>query len=235
MDFKIKVFRFDSKKDYNEYYQSLEISVDENLELKNLMQKIEESLEDFSYDKNSFGFRINNKVIFHNIKLLDLQNHFGNSLEINPISTKYAKKDLLINKEAIFNKYKPLLDKFTFLSEESKSEFKKYILINLISPLDLDDYIGDGFVMYIKWMMIHYKDNKKELLDSISSLESGAINSISLENMIYPSDNSIDLEIKSVQSELLEEKSKFFNRNKFAKMISLVESKYKIIPQDSKK
>ncbi|RDU62627.1 DUF5644 domain-containing protein [Helicobacter sp. MIT 14-3879] len=229
MDFKIKVFRFDCKKDYNEYYQNLNINIDDNLSLKELMQNIKEKLDDFSYDVEVFGFRINNKVIFHNLKLQDIKEQFGNILEINPISQKYASKDLLINKEEIFNKYKKRLDKFSFLNEESKNEFKKYILINLISPLDLDDYIGDGYAMYIKWMCIHYQNNTLELLSSISNFEDGVINHISTKDMIYPNDSSIDTEIESIQKMLLQKEYEELVKDYLPKLKKTIQSKYKII------
>lgn len=224
MLFKLKVFRFCAERDYNEYYQNLSIEIDELLSLKDLMQEVQTRLDDFAYDKESFGFRINGLVVFNNIKLLDLANDFGNELEIDSICAKYAKKDLLINKDEIFKKYKAMLDKFSFLNEESKNEFKKYILINLISPLDLDDYIGDGYAMYIKWMCIHYQEHEEELLDSIFKLENGVINSISTKDMIYPSDNSIDKEIESIKKDLLSKDISYISKLKKEHI-----AKYKII------
>ncbi|RAX52993.1 hypothetical protein CCY99_06390 [Helicobacter sp. 16-1353] len=228
MDFKISVFRFNANTDYNEYYQSIDISIDENLNLKDLLIAISKSLDDFSYDDKSFGFRINNIVVFSNIKLLDLKSHFGTSLIITPISTKYAMKDLIIDKEAIYSLYKTKLDKFKFLSEESKNEFKKYILINLISPLDLDDYVGDGYCLYIKWMMIHYKDYAKDLLMSIARYEDGVMNSISVKNMIYPPDGSIDKEIEGLQRMLLQSIRCPIRRNHWVKIAKKVESLFKL-------
>lgn len=224
MLFKLKIFRFCAEKDYNEYYQNLNINIDEHLSLKDLMREIQNKLDDFVYDKESFGFRINGLVVFNNIKLLDLREHFGDELEIDSICAKYAKKDLLINKDEIYQQYKAKLDKFSFLNEESKNELKKYILINLIYPFDLDDYVGDGYAMYIKWMCIHYQEHKDELLESISKFENGVINSISTKDMIYPSDNSIDKEIESIKKEL-------FNTNlPYIKKIRKENiSKYKII------
>lgn len=228
MSFKIKVFRFNASTDYNEYYQSIDISIEESLSLKDLLSAIAESLDDFSYDAKSFGFRINDIVVFSNIKLLDLKSHFGTNLLITPISTKYVMKDLLIDKEAIFARYKAKLDKFTFLSEESKIEFKKYILMNLIGPLDLDDYVGDGYCLYIKWMMIHYQDYTKELLSSIARYEDGVMNSISTKNMIYPPDSSIDKEIEGLQRMLLQSIRCPFRRNHWVKIAKKVESLFKL-------
>lgn len=229
MKFDIDVFRFDSRFDYNKYYQSVEIDIDESLSLNELLLEVSKKIDDFSYDIHSFGFRINDIVVFGNIKLDELKNKFGVKLTFDPISTRYAKKDLLIDKDAVFAQYKPILDKFTFLSEESKLEFKKYILINLISPLQFDDYIGDGYCLYIKWMMIHYKDNGDELLESISSCDNGVMNSMSLKYMIYPPNNSIDNDIEGLQKMLLEKKRKGFNRHCCDKLVKEVESSYKKI------
>lgn len=220
----IDVFRFDCQIDYNEYYQNIKVDIDENLRLQELLEEISKKLDNFSYDSASFGFRINDIVVFSNIKINDLVTRFGKKLLFSPISIKYAKKDLLINKDAIFARYKPMLDKLTFLSEESKLEFKKYILLSLISPLDFDDYIGDGYCLYVKCMMIHYKDYADKLLDSISNFD-GVLNSMSVKYMIYPPDGSIDNDIEGLQKMLLE---KGKSNNVFLnKIIKEVESSYK--------
>lgn len=228
MKFNIDVFRFNCQVDYNEYYQNIAVDISENLSLRELLEEIAKKIDDFSYDSASFGFRINDIVVFSNIKIDDLASKFGTKLVFDPISIKYAKKDLLINKDAVFARYKPMLDKLTFLSEESKLEFKKYILINLICPLDFDDYIGDGYCLYVKYIMIHYKDNADKLLETISHSD-GVMNSMSVKYMIYPPDSSIDNDIEGLQKMLLEkQKGKFYN-NGFNKVIKQVESSYKKI------
>ena len=224
MKFEISVFRFDAKFDYNEHYERVKIDIDENLSLKDLMKEIEKRLENFAYDKESFGFRINGKAIFSNVKLAEIHAHFGANLEIDSLCQKYALKDLLINKDEIFALYAPLLDRFAFLNAESKSEFKKYILINLISPLDLRDYVGDGWAMFVKWMALHYQDNAVELLDSAFDLENGVANHIATKDMIFPPDKSIDDEIESLQRELFNSKKPYI-----AKLKKANAQKYSII------
>lgn len=226
MTFEISVFRFDSQFDYNEHYERIKITIDDNLSLKDLMIEVEKNLQNFAYDKESFGFRINGKAIFSNVKLADLKAEFGEILEIDSLNQKYALKDLLINKDEIFAHYKPMLDSFAFLNDESKREFKKYILLNLISPLSLEDYIGDGYAMFAKWMAIHYQDNAAELLDSTFDFECGIINHIATKDMIFPSDKSIDDEIESLQRELFSTKLPYVSKLKKANS-----AKYSIIKE----
>ena len=202
MRFEIRVFRFCAQSDYSEYYENLIINIDDALNLKDLMEQIKGNLHNFAYDEQSFGFRINGRAIFSNVKLADLVAEFGGVLEIDSLNPKYALKDLLINKDEILNLYAPKLDKFPFLNAESRAEFKKYILINLISPLSFEDYVGDGYASYIKWMSLHYADFADILLSSIMQFEDGIINHIPTADLIYPRDCSIDDEIRSLQREL---------------------------------
>ena len=202
MRFEIRVFRFCAQSDYSEYYENLIINIDDALNLKDLMEQIKGNLHNFAYDEQSFGFRINGRAIFSNVKLADLGAEFGEVLEIDSLNPKYALKDLLINKDEILNLYAPKLDKFPFLNAESRAEFKKYILINLISPLSFEDYVGDGYASYIKWMSLHYADFADILLSSIMQFEDGIINHIPTADLIYPRDCSIDDEIRSLQREL---------------------------------
>lgn len=226
MTFEISVFRFDSQFDYNEHYERIQISIDDDLSLRDLMLEVEKKLNNFAYDKESFGFRINGKAIFSNVKLIDLRAHFGEVLELDSLCQKYALKDLLINKDEVFALYKSRLDSFTFLNNESKREFKKYILLNLISPLSLEDYVGDGYAMFVKWMAIHYQDNARELLDSTFDFEHGILNHITTKDMIFPSDKSIDDEIESLQRELFSMKLPYINKIKKANA-----TKYSIIKE----
>lgn len=224
MKFDISVFRFDAASDYDAYFKRLGVEINDEAHLEELLAQIAQTLGDFAYDKKSFGFRINGIVVFQNLSVAEILAHFGERLEFTPISSKYALKDLLIDKDAIFALYKEKLDSFAFLGEESKLEFKKYIYINLISPLDMGDYVGDGYCLFIKWMMIHYKDSAQILLDSIAGAKDGVMNSIRVAHLIYPPDSSIDSEIESLQRTLLQSPKLAFRQNPWAKMSENIET-----------
>ena len=208
MKFKIKVFRFNSSIDYNEYYESLDIDICEELHLLDLLNLISKSLNNFSYSNYPFALRINDIAVFSNLSLVDIYSNFGEKLEFSPISVKYAKHDLTIDIDEILNIYSHKLDRFDFLKNQDKDNFREFIPLNLISPIDDCDYVGDGYCLYIKQLCESYSEFAPLLLEEIAG-EDGVFNSLKLENMIYPPSRQIDSEIEELQSILLKNPSQY--------------------------
>lgn len=219
MNISLNVFRFNANFDYNDYYQKLDLNINEDSAITDLLQILASKLRDFDYSNDLF-FKINSKIIAKNLTIGEIIGNFGNKLTIEPLSIKYAKKDLLLNNDALFGARKEILDSFTFLSEEMKLEYKKYAFLNLISPLSQDDYIGDGFAIYIKHILPHYKQHESELLSSIFG-QNGILNSIKTSDLFFPNDDFIDSEIEFLTQ------LQFKNPNPFNyKIIRSVAKKY---------
>ena len=204
MKFNVSVFRFDAAKDYNEYFAEAALNLAPDSHLADLLEALCARFDDLGVDKSGFGFRINDVVVFNNVALSEVLAHFGEDLTLTPISTKYARKDLLIDTEAVFAAYKSRLENLSFLSEESREEFRQYAALSLISPLSLEDYVGDGFCLFVKWMMLHYKPHKTALLAALAG-DDGVMNALPVKHMIFPPNASIDSDIEALQKMLFAE------------------------------
>ncbi|PAF53126.1 hypothetical protein BKH42_07495 [Helicobacter sp. 13S00482-2] len=225
----LNVFRFDADKDYGATYEKCTLEYRKDFTLKNILELL--PLRNFQYDKN-ISLKINGISVFDDANVIDLVRHFGSEWVIEPISTKYAYKDLLIDKKSAMNFYHNFFATATFLTQSEKNEFNKFININFISPQKNPDYFGDGFFLYVKWLLSRYPNEAKRLLESIADIKNGVMNFVSVKDFIYPKNDQIDKEIFELQAMLTQISRCPISGNTWAKLGKEIESRYIFSPLD---
>ncbi|PAF48164.1 hypothetical protein BKH46_02330 [Helicobacter sp. 12S02634-8] len=195
----LSVFRFDAQKDYNPFYEKCVFEYQDNTLLSEVLQAL--PLRDLSYD-TSIALKINNIAVFSNRTITELVGRFGKEWVLEPISIRYALKDLLINSQEALNFYRSFMKSGEFLTSKEKAELSKFININFISPQKNPDYFGDGFFLYVKWLFTRHPNQIKRLLESVSDPKNGVMNFVSVADFVYPKDESIDQEIFGMQKML---------------------------------
>ncbi|MDO7253612.1 DUF5644 domain-containing protein [Helicobacter cappadocius] len=219
----LNVFRFDANKDYSATYEKCTLEYQKHFTLKNILELL--PLRNFEYDKN-ISLKINGISIFEDVKVEDLVENFGKQWNIEPISTRYAYKDLLIDKNAVMDFYRNFFTTAEFLTQSEKDEFFKFININFISPQKNPDYFGDGFFLYIKWLLTRYPNEAKRFLESIADVKNGVMNFVSVADFIYPKNHQIDEEIFELQKMLTQTSRCPISGNTWAKLGKEIESRY---------
>ncbi|EAO7179258.1 hypothetical protein FEO64_05670, partial [Campylobacter jejuni] len=121
---------------------------------------------------------------------------FDFSLCIEPLSTKRAIKDLIIDKNDFLDKYK-YLEKFG--DEEDKKLYAKYDYLYYASEiLDyLPEYMGDGVFYLASKMIEKYPEKKIEILKTLADKEKGIFYHLESKNEI------LETTIKNLQNEIL--------------------------------
>ncbi|EIF6422895.1 DUF5644 domain-containing protein, partial [Campylobacter jejuni] len=119
---------------------------------------------------------------------------FDFSLCIEPLSTKRAIKDLIIDKNDFLDKYK-YLEKFG--NEEDKKLYAKYDYLYYASEiLDyLPEYMGDGVFYLASKMIEKYPEKKIEILKTLADKEKGIFYHLESKNEI------LETTIKNLQNE----------------------------------
>lgn len=191
----LEVFAFEAGVDYLPYYKKLSFQVKSNQTLRDLLIFLSQEIRGYACDVEYLALRINGIAIFENLEMIDLTQRFGNEWQIEPISTYYAYKDLLVDKKALRKKYDTFFAWADFLSIEEREELDKYLLLNLITPMSNDEYLGDGFFLYLKWLLSRHPEKLNELLEWIIQCESGILNFVNLADMVYPRGTALDEEI----------------------------------------
>ncbi|AFI04732.1 DUF5644 domain-containing protein [Helicobacter cetorum] len=197
----LKVFRFEVKKDYNPAYVSYFLEYQEEQRLLDILKQ----LQGVGFSE-PIGLKINQIAVFENAQLSDLVAFFGKEWVLEPLSKRYALKDLIIDEKAVLKSYEPFFNQMTFLSAGEKEELEKYLRINFINPQENPKYLGDGFFLYIKWLLKRYPSQQNKLLEVIANPEDGVMNFLSIAPYLYPKDDNIDHEIYELQEILTNSK-----------------------------
>lgn len=229
----ISIFSFDNKLDFQNGYVRCELRYSENMSLKDLLSNIKN--DDFS--NKTFGVnldyiycKINGIAVFENLNVVDLVERFGNVWTIDPISKKFATKDLLIDFELISLRYSNFFQSSPFITNEEQKEFKKYLLINFICDSYHNDYLGDGFFLYIKWLIERHEAKKEYLLKIISNKNEGIMNHVPISSLIFPENKIIDSKIEYLQNLLINASKCPFKNGEWVWIGTEIENNYKLNP-----
>lgn len=207
----LEVFAFEAGVDYLPYYKKLCFQVKSNQTLRDLLIFLSQEISGYACDVDCLALRINGIGIFENLSLIDVAQRFGDEWQIEPISIYYAYKDLLVDKKALRKKYNAFFAWADFLNIEEREELDKYLLLNLITPMRNDEYLGDGFFLYLKWLLSRHPEKLNEILEWAIQPESGILNFVSLADMVYPCGTALDEEIWEFMELVLATKRKQFS------------------------
>ena len=211
----LSIFSFDSRLDFQSGYVRQTLCYTQQSTLKDILQQINPKLfgyQEFGVDRDFIHFRINDIAIFGNLYIDELVSKFGYSWVIDPLNKRYAKKDLLLNIDMTFTKYQSFFQTMRFIAPSEQAELKKYIPINFIATCHDDEYCGDGFLLYIQWLIMRYPLYKKTLLQSIAHVNGGIFEHVCVANCLFPANNAIDLQIEALQHELLNSSKTFVQK-----------------------
>lgn len=183
---------------------TLDICVDTNVGLKiNGIALLGDNISDeLSYKADKEPKEILSKETSSEETLDALLERFGNEWRIEPLSTLYVKKDLTLDLQAMHPKYEAFFDKHHFITQDERKSLSKYLPLNLISTRD-DDYLGDGFFLFVKWLAQRHSEHLDDLLESISDTKNGVLSYSSIQNLLYKPNPQIDRDIEWLINALL--------------------------------
>ena len=176
----LSIFRFFAQESYEYYFQKYPISYDASLTLFDAL----ESIPGLAFDK-SMGLRVQGLCVFADVQLQELVDKFGVNLRIEPLNQKYVEKDLLINREAMYKRYDEFFAAHDFIEPSHRYELHKFLWANLISLRDDSEYLGDGFFLYIHWLLERYPKHFDTLIHTLAGSQSGVMSYVPVEALIY--------------------------------------------------
>ncbi|ECC0269933.1 hypothetical protein FMH56_04960 [Campylobacter jejuni] len=195
----LRIFRFDKQKDYEAYYKPYVYDNYENFAtLYDLLLQVQDDDIYFDFEKNDKSYIVVNKEFLPlNTPLEKIAKEFDFSLCIEPLSTKRAIKDLIIDKNDFLDKYK-YLEKFG--DEEDKKLYAKYDYLYYASEiLDyLPEYMGDGVFYLASKMIEKYPEKKIEILKTICDTQKGIFYHLTSKN------EDLENTIKNLQKEIID-------------------------------
>lgn len=203
----VSIFSFDSRIDFQNGSVRQEIHYESHTTLKDIFQAVDTKnfgYQEFGIDLQFLYCRINGRAVFGNLPVKEIVAVVGNNWEIDPLSKRFAKKDLLLDFDSMFAAYSDFFYTMDFIAPSDQQELKKYLLINFIAPHYEDSYCGDGFLLYVKWLLSRYPLYKAKLLHYIAGKEGGIFEHISSANFMLPYNRAVDEQIESLQAMILD-------------------------------
>ncbi len=200
----LELIRFNSHKDYLPYSCKREIITKEDIKLSDFYKLLSEHIIDFGYEKDSVAAKINNVVIHQDVEVGILCERFGYEWKLESFASHATAKDLIVNRSLINQGYK-LVEHICSLSEENYTLFNTLLPFCFVTPIahSIEDYLGEGFFIFVALMAKEYPHKATELFKLISSPKNGVMNCMLLKGRIFPEIKTYDKELMFAQQALL--------------------------------
>ncbi|MGB2553099.1 DUF5644 domain-containing protein [Campylobacter sp. MOP51] len=202
----VRIFRFNAKNDVLRYYKPYFF---ENYNFKNLQDLLEDIKKNDPYfDFEGVKFvKINGVVASLDTSFDLILNRFKSTLIIEPLSTKRAVKDLIINDDDFIGKIK-LFSKF-YTKEDAKfyESLKPYFYAGFMNEFE-PNFIGSSAIIFAKFLCEKYPDKKDEILAIVSNSKFGVWIAGDLKEWIFWNDEIYKGALEFIKSNLKEPKRK---------------------------
>ena len=209
MEYKLtlEVFRFNCTTDYLPYYKKHVIKIGKEKTIAELLEIIKEDEVSFEFPKGeNAAIKVNGLSIFTNEKIDTIVDNFGKDLQLDPLDTKRATKDLSINDDD-FKASFDILD--AYVDAHDKKLFNSYVREHYSSVvLNLeDDFMGDAIFAFAYDMIEKYPNRKNEILNAISKKDGGIWLHVDITNRLFPKNNALENKVVFLKNEILKQKS----------------------------
>ncbi|GIT97599.1 hypothetical protein [Sulfurovum sp. TSL1] len=168
----IRAFFFNAKTDYLPYYKNFTIRVNEDATAKDLLVKIQEENENFSFPKQKLIMKINGLVVEAKQPVSALVERLGTSLQIDPANSYRSNDGLKINDSDFMESFELLAP---YASESDLTYYKTLYALHYASETENfnREYIGDAVLVLAHKMITEGSEHKEAILEAITSVNSG--------------------------------------------------------------
>jgi len=218
----LRAFFFNAKTDYLPYYKNFNIKVDAEATAKDLLAKIQEKNENFSYSKQKLVFKINGLVVDAKQSVSELVERFGTSLLIDPVNSYRSNDGLKINDDDFMQSFELLAP---YASESDLKYYKTLYALHYASETENFDreYIGDAVLVLAHKMISEGSEHTEAILEAITSVHSGLLDCEYENNLFNAEDHTAA--INELKAMVKPEKTPSFMEKLAARFSKKVEEK----------
>ena len=168
----IKAFFFNAETDYLPYYKHFEITLDNDAKAVDMLARIKEENENFSYPEEHLVFKINAMVVEGDQSMDEVVARLGTELQIDPVNTYRANNGLIINDDDFMQRYALLAP---YASEKDLSYYQTLYALHYASETEKfdHDYIGDAILLLADKLIQQGTEHQEAILHAISDTYSG--------------------------------------------------------------
>lgn len=189
----IRAFFFNAKTDYLPYYKNFRLQVEDDSSAKELLGLIHAQNENFAYPKQKLIMKINGLVVEGKEKLKNIIEKLGTELTIDPANTYRSMHGLKIKDDDFMAAY-ALLEPYA--TEADLKFYKSLYALHYASETEHFDhsYIGDAVLVLAHKMISEGNEHKTEILNAISSVDSGLFDCEYENNLFHAQDHTDAIE-----------------------------------------
>ena len=201
----LSVFRFDATTDFLPYYKKHIVKIDLSKNVNDLFALIAEQDGQFGYPKGTYAaLKINGKALYATTSLEEIVEHFGKVLTLEPLNTKRATKDIIINDEDFYRSFALIS---ALIGTKEKRTFQKYLIYHYASSVLnlLEGYLGDALFAFAYDMIQKYPEKCNAILELIADEEHGIFHHVRLCNKIYPCAKEVEQKISALKNSIVKE------------------------------
>ncbi|QOR01578.1 MULTISPECIES: DUF5644 domain-containing protein [unclassified Campylobacter] len=192
MQITLRIFRFDKNSDYLAYYKPYVYDSKNFNSVFDILTQVKKDDIYFDFEENPEScIKVNQVSIRQRRNLNNIIERFGNELIIEPLDTKRAIKDLIMDKSDFLEK----LELFKDLIDTHDVElYKQYDFLYYTSEVRefLPEYLGDSFFIFAYKMLLKYPEKTPQFLKLVADEEKGIYYHTKFKNFI--SSNELDYE-----------------------------------------
>jgi len=179
----LKAFFFNAQTDYLPYYKHFEVTLDSGATAAEMLAKIKEQNENFSFPEENLLFRINGLVVTGEQKMDEVIERLGSSLQIDPVNAYRSNNGLVINDDDFMQSYALLAP---YASEEDLAYYQSLYALHYASETEKFDhsYIGDAVLLLAHRMIEAGTEHKEAVLKAVTEVPCGLL-SCEYENNLF--------------------------------------------------
>jgi len=170
----IRAFFFNAKTDYLPYYKNFTIAIDDDATAKDMLVKIQEQNENFSFPKQKLLMKINGLVVEAKQPVSSLVERFGRSLQVDPVNSYRSNDGLKINDNDFLESFELLAP---YASDADLKYYKTLYALHYASETEKfnRDYIGDAILVLAHRMITAGSEYTDDILETLTSVHSGLL------------------------------------------------------------
>jgi succinate dehydrogenase/fumarate reductase-like Fe-S protein len=167
INLQIKAFFFNATTDYLPYYKYFDITVEQEANTLEILDKIKSANPNFSFPNRNIILKVNGLVTTAETPVSTLVENFGKELTIEPATTYRSNNGLILNDDDFMESFELLAP---YATEEDKSYYESLYSVHYASETSNYNrqYIGDAVLLLASKMIAEGNENREAILEAIS-------------------------------------------------------------------
>lgn len=208
----MRIFRFNSKTDYEYYYKPYKVSfnqIGDDFCLFDVLKIIKNQDRYFTLPSEDEFVRISNKVLSLKTNFKEILETFGDEIYVSVLDLKRATLDLNYDDSDFLDIFKYFKN---FCDDEDFANYTRNKFLYYASDVRAynEDFLGDSAFVFAKYLIDKYPNKKDDILKIVFNKDYGIEYAVNLEPFLYKDYEKYE----EIKNELKSQRKNYANFNK---------------------